>query len=362
MTCKRRFPMAARRHVLVTGANSGVGLGVAKAAAAEGCLVYVACRSRERGEEACRAVGAAASKGGGAEFVKLDLADWKDVLACAETLKRKAARLDAVCLNAGIAKIGSGFAGPRTDKQGIDVVASFLFGHALLVRALQPLLERTAAREGRVRVLWTSSIDHWTCASSLDDNGTLEHCRGEMDGKLSYRVCKLGHIQAAFALSRRFGKADAKARIEHVAYTPGLVHSNFIDRSGLDIGKNMWLLKRACNFVAVPSRSAARVALFALFNDRVKGGDMIMPYSTLSGLTCWDGMPFGKRGLNKFKFEVLQRTNYWPRVDRASPEANDEREQEALLRELERVFRLWAGEHGIALEPSPWFGWMGSAL
>src|SRR5437763_1008060 len=66
------IPDQSGRTVLVTGANSGLGLRAAEVLAGKGARVLMACRSPERGETALRAV---TRNGGKAELVELDLAD-----------------------------------------------------------------------------------------------------------------------------------------------------------------------------------------------------------------------------------------------------------------------------------------------
>ncbi|XRB03393.1 short chain dehydrogenase [Pycnococcus provasolii] len=345
--------------LLVTGANSGVGLATARLAASRGVFVIALCRSPEKGAAAVASINSTARNGGGAELVLCDLADWSSVLDAAAKISKRTQVINAVVLNAGIAKIGESFEGPTVDKQGIDIVMSFLFGHTLLVRALHPVLCNTAAN-GRCRVIWTSSIDHWTCSSTLDKNKTLEHCRGEMNGKLSYRTCKLGHVQVAFALNRRYGLRlhpfRGNGRVEHLAYTPGLVQSNFVERSGINTPENRWLVALVQKCIAVKPVESAELVLQTILSN-IDGGSFVYPYTTCDGLKCWDELPHGKRGLYKFRFEMLQRiTGYGFRNARASPEAYDEKEQDALLAEIERFFTKWASEKGVALPPAP-RGW-----
>ena len=75
------------RTVVVTGANSGLGLRAATVLAAKGARVLLACRSRERGERAAATVGG--------ELVLLDLADQVSVRAAAAEILDRTTLADA---------------------------------------------------------------------------------------------------------------------------------------------------------------------------------------------------------------------------------------------------------------------------
>src|SRR6185436_8926659 len=86
------IPDQTGRTVLVTGANSGLGLRTAQMLAARGAHVIMGCRSTQRGEVARRTVQ------GSAEVLELDLADLSSVRAAAG----KVEALDVLINNAGV--------------------------------------------------------------------------------------------------------------------------------------------------------------------------------------------------------------------------------------------------------------------
>ena len=84
------------RIALVTGANQGVGLQVAKALVAKGHTVLLGSRSLERGEAAAREIGP------GAIAFQLDVTDRASIAAAAVRIGTEFSRLDLLVNNAAI--------------------------------------------------------------------------------------------------------------------------------------------------------------------------------------------------------------------------------------------------------------------
>ena len=90
------------RTVLVTGANSGLGLRTAEVLAGKGARVLLACRSAERGAKALEQVRAAAA-GAAPELIPLDLSELASVRAAAASVRdRTGDALDVLVNNAGV--------------------------------------------------------------------------------------------------------------------------------------------------------------------------------------------------------------------------------------------------------------------
>jgi NAD(P)-dependent dehydrogenase (short-subunit alcohol dehydrogenase family) len=88
--------MPNKRIALVTGANQGVGLQVAKELVANGLTVLVGSRNSERGEAAAREIGP------GAIALQLDVTDRDSIAAAAERVRKEFGRLDLLVQNAAI--------------------------------------------------------------------------------------------------------------------------------------------------------------------------------------------------------------------------------------------------------------------
>ena len=91
-----------KRVALVTGANQGVGLQVARELVANGLTVLVGSRDLERGETA------AAEIGPGAVALQLDVTDGNSIAAASERIRNEIGRLDLLVNNAAISNTTRG--------------------------------------------------------------------------------------------------------------------------------------------------------------------------------------------------------------------------------------------------------------
>src|SRR3984957_394947 len=155
------------RTVLVTGANTGIGLATASALAGEGWRVYVAARSRVKGEAAV--AGIRAATGSSAVFLLgLDLADLASVRAGAVAFRGGGGPRHVLINNGG----GGGRRG--LTKQGFELMFGVNhLGHFLLTSLL---LERLAS-SGAARVVTVSSDAHYN-ARGIDWAALRRPARG----------------------------------------------------------------------------------------------------------------------------------------------------------------------------------------
>src|ERR1700756_3882613 len=94
--------MPEKRIALVTGANQGVGLQVAKELVANGLTILVGSRHFDRGESAAKEIGP------GAMALQLDVTDRVSIADAAERIRKEFGRLDLLVQNAAISNTRKG--------------------------------------------------------------------------------------------------------------------------------------------------------------------------------------------------------------------------------------------------------------
>jgi NAD(P)-dependent dehydrogenase (short-subunit alcohol dehydrogenase family) len=140
--------MPGKRVALVTGANQGVGLQVARELVAGGLTVLVGSRNFERGEAAAKEIGP------GAIALQLDVTDGASIAAAAERIREEPGRLDLLVNNAGISKtterrLGSPeyAASSKASNASLDEIRTVwetnVFGVLAVYQAMLPLLRES---------------------------------------------------------------------------------------------------------------------------------------------------------------------------------------------------------------------------
>ena len=95
------IPDQSGRTAVVTGANSGIGWETARALAAKGARVIVACRNEDKGRDAEQRIRKRAPNAE-VRFESLDLGSLASVRAFADKLRAAEGRLDLLVNNAGV--------------------------------------------------------------------------------------------------------------------------------------------------------------------------------------------------------------------------------------------------------------------
>lgn len=203
------------RLVVVTGANSGLGLEATALLAAHGARVVMACRDTGRGE-AARGVVLGRVPGAEAlvEVRRLDLADLASVEGFAGGLAEDEPRVDVLLNNAGVMAVPH-----RRTADGFELqLGTNHLGHVALTAALWPQLVAAGQEGGHgdARVVTVSSDAHRFGRLDRTDL-TWEH--GYRRWR-AYGRSKLANLLFTFELDRRLHGTGLPVRA--VAAHPGI--------------------------------------------------------------------------------------------------------------------------------------------
>lgn len=191
---------------LVTGANRGIGLEVARRLVEAGHTVYLGARDLRRGTEAAAEVGATP--------VLLDSTDSASIAAAVDRLRDEVGALDVLVNNAGIA----GEQRPPAEATIDDLRRVFetnVFGAAAVLTACTPLLEESRAP---VVVNVSSAVGSLSLSSGPDARWSM----------LAYPMSKA----ALNMLTIQYARAFPRWRVNSVS--PGPTATDFVaPREGL---------------------------------------------------------------------------------------------------------------------------------
>jgi NAD(P)-dependent dehydrogenase (short-subunit alcohol dehydrogenase family) len=260
------IPDQTGRLVVVTGANSGLGMATTRELARAGAQVVMACRNVAKAGEAVERITAAVPEAR-LSVEQLDLADLASVREFAERFSSEHDRLDLLINNAGI------MAPPRrltTDGFESQFGTNHLGHFALTGQLMSRLL---AASEPRV--VTVSSQAHRTWRINFSDlQGERRYIRW-----LAYGQSKLANLMFCFELQRR--ATEAGSSLKSMAAHPGYARTNLqfaappvYERVAMAV-TNV-LVAQSAEMGALPSLYAATVA-------DLPGGSFVGPDGPMQG-------------------------------------------------------------------------------
>jgi NAD(P)-dependent dehydrogenase (short-subunit alcohol dehydrogenase family) len=201
-----RIPSLAGKTVIVTGANSGIGLEAARVLAAKGAHVVFAVRDEKRGRDA------AASVTGSTEIRHLDLADLQSVRTFAEMWKDD---VHILINNAGVMVPPLGRTADGFELQfGINHL-----GHFALTNLLLPRISG--------RVVTVASSAHRSATIDFEDLNW--HTRRYGTGSGGYEQSKLANLLFTLELQRRLDESGSP--VIATAAHPGMTATNLMSSS-----------------------------------------------------------------------------------------------------------------------------------
>src|SRR5512132_452691 len=130
------------KTAVITGANKGIGHGVARQLAAKGFHVFVGARNAKAGRKAAEEI---AKKCGKATFLEIDVADNDSVTTAAREFSNIEDHLDVLVNNAGIIVDGDNGILEISDELLRKTLETNTLGALRVARAFVPLLRKSKA-------------------------------------------------------------------------------------------------------------------------------------------------------------------------------------------------------------------------
>jgi NAD(P)-dependent dehydrogenase (short-subunit alcohol dehydrogenase family) len=271
---------------VVTGANSGLGLGLARRLAAAGADVVMAIRNPAKGEAAIGEIRASVPDAK-LTLKELDLSSLKSVAELGKELNGEGRPIDILINNAGVMT--------PPQRQQTDDGFELQFGvnhlaHFALTGHLLPLLR--AARSARV--VTVSSLAATQRNLDFDDANAQRSYRPMR----SYGIAKLAQLMFAIELNRRL-RADGAPAISNAAH-PGLAKTNLL--SGASYGRRAptpsarltRLTWHLLPFMWLDVDEGIKPTLYAAVSADAQGGAYYGPrgfYETVGGGVTFAGIP-----------------------------------------------------------------------
>jgi protochlorophyllide reductase len=248
------------RLVVVTGANSGIGLESARNLHRHGATVVMACRNADKAATAAAEI---ERQGGNGilEVRSLDLADMNSIRSFAKAMVEQGRPIDVLMNNAGVMAVDFG----RTvDGHEIQFGTNHL-GHFALTGLLLPIV---GGIDGG-RVITVTSIAHRSGRVDLDDPH-YERRRYNRWG--SYFQSKLANVHFGLELDRRLRLSGS--RIRSILAHPGTARTELgkVGTSTTNV-----VMRRLTPVLVRTGVQGCEAQLRAAVDERALGGEMFGP-------------------------------------------------------------------------------------
>ncbi|KAF9906120.1 hypothetical protein EC991_000916 [Linnemannia zychae] len=265
-----QIPNLAGKVAIVTGANTGLGYATTVALAAHGAHVFLACRSKERAEDAIERAKVEiketypAAPAPQLEFLELDLNDMNKSRQAAQNFLKKGLPLHILINNSGIMMVPFALSADGIETQfAVNHMGHFVFTMGLLdkIKESQPS-----------RIVNLSSSGHELAPANLGgiDFETLNDST-KTTAITRYGRSKLANVLFTKALARRL----AGERVYVNAAHPGYVSTELIRHTGDEYGSFMGTLtEKVTRMVAMTPKQGALTELYCATSPEIENNDI----------------------------------------------------------------------------------------
>ncbi|WYZ46207.1 hypothetical protein EsH8_IX_000432 [Colletotrichum jinshuiense] len=208
----------AGKVVLVTGANSGIGIETARAIHATGATLFLTARDSAKAQQAVDSVknGPGPKTDAPVHAIELRLDSLASVRSAAKAFLSKSDKLNLLILNAGVMATPEG----KTEDGFETQFGTNHLGHFLFFHLLKPALLASSTPAFQSRVISVSSAAHRLGKVRLHDLNFEED--SSYDPWAAYGQSKTANIYFASEVERRYGSKGLHALSLH----PGIILTN----------------------------------------------------------------------------------------------------------------------------------------
>lgn len=240
-----------RKTCVITGATSGIGLGIAKGLATGNHQLILIGRDPEKGRQTVEAL-TQSSKNASIEFHKADLCSQKEIRRAGEEIKRLYPRIDVLINNAGVWTSKCELTDEKIEKQfAVNHLAYFLLTHILYPNI-------ASAPDGRIINIGSDS--HKYGRINFDDLN-LQH---SYHGLKAYGQSKLANLLFTYELHR----IKKHAHVSVYCVQPGLVKTDIGVKHTNAFHAFMWKLRRLSGMTP---EKAAETAIYLATSPEARG-------------------------------------------------------------------------------------------
>lgn len=238
-----------RKTVVVTGANRGIGLEIAKAVARAGCVTVLACRDPLAAEKAAADIQAETANPE-VHFVNLDLSSLALVRDHAASIMERFPKIDVLVNNAGVFHPAA-----HVTADGFEATMGVnYFGPFLLTALLVPAMHAGS------RIINITS-DAWIAGHMDLSDASLTKAR---NGFTAYAASKRGVTLWTMALAERLSSRGIRVNAVH----PGAVATRILHPDDLFM---KLFATMVYHFFAVAPVKGAQTAIYLALSPEVEG-------------------------------------------------------------------------------------------
>ncbi len=211
------------KRIVITGANSGIGLETARNLSYDAGELILICRNRERGETAVKDI-LSSNDNANISLITADLSSPSSIVEAVDHLKKKYESIDILINNAG----GIFFTRMETS-DGLEYTFGLNhMGYFRMTEGLLPLMKISAD----ARIINVASAAHRYSPLDFSD---LQHEK-KYQGFRVYSRSKLANI----LFTRELAKRISNTKITAVSLHPGFIRSNFAGSTNRTAGGGLF--------------------------------------------------------------------------------------------------------------------------